>query len=47
MSLLVFEIDYFEFFKHAYGDAVGETCLQLVASTISEGVGDQSTFVAR
>lgn len=47
ISLLICEIDYFKFFKDAYGDEAGDSCLQLVASTICECVGHKSTFVAR
>lgn len=38
LSLILCDIDYFKFYNKTYGDAVGDNCLQQIASTIRECV---------
>ena len=47
LSLLLCEIDYFQFYKKAHGYLAGDACLQKIATAIQESVSHLDAVVAR
>jgi diguanylate cyclase (GGDEF)-like protein len=47
LSLMMIDIDFFKKYNDTYGHAEGDTCLKIVADTLSSSIPRASDFVAR